>query len=518
MDKLGYHKYYNKLKLIYLYKMNTREFANKIKTARIEIRVTKTCSETDSDLVPDKITEDYYLVINEPNGANRQELKFGGRQMNETMLADPTKRSFGRWIDERYFIVSTGSRFGTDTMECQDPNINWDPTMEIKHDIYRIPEKYLALPIHVPEHLTSIPDLYDGESYRPFVTTPILDPRFCRIHGYWVDTGDKPITRKLQDHLHATYDIKGEPHSNMCKEYKFAPEDPENPEYKDMEELKKLHPGKDMIWPLDAETKIQNYLTPKSRPYHEAMTALVTNILAAANLHGFIFGGYVLGLLEHHAAYQSDPVNAEYRPPNDVDIWMSGKPTPGDSVFSRNGLEWYVMPNITSYLQVSGRKYQHIHDKANEHTTRYGVAKLLIDETYRFDIVCNINNGCKFDTLADFSVTNLYYKVGGDGELKLRTACGGFTLEQVLGHIRTRELRPIIEFQRLFKFVGDQHEYDWYQTKFQTREQKMRDRGYTYPEGVVPLTEQYIPAMADCLAEIRERETAREMARKKQTN
>jgi hypothetical protein len=294
----------------------------------------------------------------------------------------------------------------------------------------------------------------------------------------------------------------------MCKEYKFTPEDPENPEYKDMEELKKLHPGKEMIWPLDAENKIQNYLTPKSRLYHEDMTALVSNLIASANLHGFIFGGYVLGLIEHYHAYKADPAT-EYRPPNDVDIWMSGKPNPAESVFSRNGLEWYVMPNITSYLQISGRKYQHLHDRENEHTTRYGVAKLLIDDTYRFDLVCNINNGCRFNTLADFSATNLYYKVGGTGELKLRTACGGFTLEQVLGHIRNHELHPVMEFRELYKYVGDQREYDWYQTKFQTREQKMLDHGYKYPEGVVPLTEQYVPAMAECLAKIREREAAR---------
>ncbi len=474
----------------------TYDFPNKIKTARIEIRVSA------------NLVEDYYLVIHEPNGANRQELKFGSRKLGESELAQPTKRSFVRWINERYFIVSTGSRFGTDPMECKDANINWDPAVEIKHDIYRIPEKYLVGPIQEPEHLTSIPDLYDGDSYRKFASTPILDPRFCRIHGYWVNTDDQPIARKLQDHLHATYDVKDEPQRNMCKEYKFTPEDPENPEYKDMEELKKLHPGKDMIWPLDAETKIQNYLTPKSRPYHEAMTALVTNLLAAANLHGFIFGGYVLGLIEHYHAYKSDPTT-EYRPPNDVDIWMSGKSNPAESVFSRNGIEWYVMPNITSYLQVSGRKYQHLHDRENEHTTRYGVSKLLVDDTYRFDLVCNINNGCRFNTLADFSATNLYYKVGGSGELKLRTACGGFTLEQVLGHIRNHELHPVMEFRELYKYVGDQLEYDWYQTKFQTRERKMLDRGYKYPEGVVPLTEQYVPAMAECLAKIREREVAR---------
>jgi len=483
----------------------TYNFPNKIKTARVEVRV--------GENPVSNLVEDYYLVIHEPNGGNRQELKFGSRKLGESWQTEPTKRSFVRWINERYFILSTGSRFGTDPMECPDKEINWDPAVEIKHDIYRIPEKYLAGPIQPPEHLTSFPDLYDGESYRPFATTPILDPRFCRIHSYWVNTDDKPITRKLEDQLHATYDIKDEPQRNMCKEYKFAPEDPENPDYKDMEELKKLHPGKDMIWPLDAETKIQNYLTPKSRPYHEAMTALASNMLAAANLHGFIFGGYVLGLIEHYHAYKSDPTT-EYRPPNDVDIWMSGKANPAESVFSRNGIEWYVMPNITSYLQVSSRKYEHLHDRENEHTTRYGVAKLLVDDTYWFDLVCNINSGCRFNTLADFSATNLYYKVGGSGELKLRTACGGFTLEQVLGHIRNRELRPVMEFRELYKYVGDQREYDWYQTKFQTRERKMLDRGYKYPEGVVPFTEQYVPAMAECLAKIQEREAAR----KKPTN
>jgi hypothetical protein len=464
---------------------SARQFVNKIKTASIQIRIT-----TNPDGTQQK---DYYLVLREPSGANFQEIKFSSK---------PSATSCVHWIDERYFIVSTGSRFGDNPLECKSADINWDPTMEIKHDIYRIPEKYLAVPIQEPEHLTSIPDLYDGESYRPFETTPVLDMSFCRIHSYWVYTDDKPISRKLQDELHATYSIKGHPSRSMCEKYKFAPEDPEEPDYKDLAAVEAAMAGK-------SPTNIRDYLTPKSRPYYEAMTALVTNLLSVANLHGFIFGGYVLGLLEHHAAYQADPANSEYLPPNDVDIWMSDKPTPADSVFSRNGLDWYVMPNITSYLQVSGRKYQHVHDKVNDHTTRYGVAKLLIDETYRFDLVCNINNGCKFDSLSDFSATNLYYKVGGTGELNLRTACGGFTLEQVLGHIRMRELRPIIEFPRLFKFVGDQTEYDWYQTKFQTREQKMRDRGYSYPEGVVPLTEQYIPAMADCLAEIRALETAR---------
>ena len=456
--------------------ITTKEFANKIKTASIQIRLMGNHQDGTRQ-------EDYYLVLNEPSGANHQEIKFGGK---------PSASSCVWWIDECYFIVSTGSRFGGNPRECKSDDINWDTTLDIKHDIYRIPDKYLAVPIQEPQHLTSIPDLYDGESFRPFETTPVLDLGFCRIYSNWV--GDKPISRKIEDRLHATYSIKGNPSSSMGKDYRFTPEDPEEP---DREAVRAATAGKLL-------TNIRDYLTPKSRPYHEAMTAMVTNILSAANLHGFIFGGYVLGLLEHHAAYQSDPA-AEYQPPNDVDVWMSGKPTPGESVFSRNGIEWYVLKNIAKFLQVSGRKYKYFHDKQNEHITRYGVAKLLIDETYRFDLVCNINNGCKFDSLADFSVTNLYYKVGGDGELRLRTACGGFTLEQVLGHIRARELWPIIEFQRLFKFVGDQHEYDWYQTKFQTREQKMRDRGYSYPEGVVPLTEQYIPAMADCLAEIQER-------------
>lgn len=474
--------------------ITTKEFANKIKTASIQIRMIKNQDGTQQ--------EDYYLVIHEPSGANRQEIKFGGK---------PSANSCVWWINERYFIVSTGSRFVANPLECKSANINWDPNLEVKHDIYRISQKYLAVPIQEPEHLTSIPDLYDGDSYRPFVTTPVLDLRFCRIHAYWVNTDDKPISRKIQDELHATYSIKGNPSSSMCSKHKFAPEDPEEPDYKDLAVVETAMAGK-------SPTNIRDYLTPKSRPYHEAMTALVTNLLSAANLHGFIFGGYVLGLLEHYHAYKADPVSAEYRPPNDVDIWMSGKANPAESVFSRSGIEGYLLKNITKFLQVSGRKYRFLHDKENEHTTRYGVAKLLIDETYRFDLVCNINNGCKFDSLADFSVTNLYYKVGGDGELQLRTACGGFTLEQVLGHIRTRELYPIIEFQRLFKFVGDQHEYDWYQSKFQTREQKMHDRGYNYPEGVVPLTVQYVSAMIDCLDEIRERETTLEMARKKQTN
>lgn len=499
-----------------------KEFPNTINTAILQFRtpVGK----------PDSV--DYYIITQEPTGANRRETKFDSRKVNDF-------NPFVRWIDSRYFIVSTGSRFGPEPAECCSRDINWSPDLVIQHDIYRVPEDgYFgggSCPC-VPEHLTSIPDLYPGYSdttytygdslgyeiippspnkYRRTQFEPpsegegasttdkpkVLDPSFCRIHSYWINTTDKPFSRKLQDEVHATYAIRGDSRSQSCKVYKFTPENPENPDYKDQDTVDAANAGK-------VPSRIQDYLTPKSRPYHEAMTALLGNMLASAKLHGFVFGGYILGLLEHHMAYQANPDAAEYRPPNDVDVWFSGSETPtGKGCYSRNGLELYVLKNIGKYLSASGRKYRYLHDQENEHIRLYGVAKLLVDNTYRFDLVCNVNNGCKFDSLADFSATNLYYKLGygsvvGDGQLQLRTECGGFNLEQVLGHIRARELHPVVEFQKLGKFVRDKYEYEWYQKKFMSREQKMLDKGYSYPDGVVSLTGQYVPEMAEKLARI----------------
>lgn len=502
--------------------ITTKEFPNTINTVIIQFR-----------MPTDKIDwVDYYIITQDPIGTNRRETKFDGRRVSGF-------NPIVRWIDSRYFIISTGSRFGPEPAECRNKDINWSQDFQIQHDIYRVPEYEPVASNWRLEHLTSIPDLYpgssdttytygtslgyeiippspnqyrrtesswkpeDGEGASTMERPKVLDPSFCRIHCYWVYTTDKPYSRKLQDELHATYAIRDDPRSQSCKVFKFTPENPENPDYKDQEAVDAMNAAK-------VPSRIQDYLTPKSRPYHEAMTALLGNMLASAKLHGFIFGGYILGLIEHHAAYQADPVGAEYQPPNDVDVWFSGSETPtGKGCYSRNGLELYVLKNIGAYLVASGRKYKYLHDKENEHIRLYGVAKLLVDETYRFDLVCNVNNGCKFDSLADFSATNLYYKLGygsfsGDGQLQLRTEYGGFTIEQVLGHIRARELHPVVEFQKLGRFVRDQYEYEWYQKKFVSREQKMLDKGYSYPAGVVSLTEQYVPGMAEKLAMIRE--------------
>ena len=345
----------------------------------------------------------------------------------------------------------------------------------------------------------------DGEGASTVDKPKVLDPQFCRVHSYRVRTTDKPYSRKLQDELHATYTVRDNPRSQSSKVFKFTPENPDNPYYEDQEAVEAAEAAN----PEKSPARVQDYLTPKSRPYHEAMTALLGNMLPSAKLHGFLFGGYILGLIEHHAAYQANPDTAEYRPPNDVDVWFSGGETPdGRGCYSRNGIEWYVLKNIGAYLMASGRKYKYLHDADADHLRLYGVAKLLVDDTYRFDLVCNINNSCKFDSLADFSVTNLYYKLGygnisGDGQLKLRTECGGFTMEQVLGHIRARQLHPVVEFQKLGRFVRDQYEYAWYQKKLASREQKMLDKGYSYPSGVVSLGEQYDPGMAEKMAKIK---------------
>jgi hypothetical protein len=498
-----------------------REFPNTINTVILQFRTP----------VDNHDAVDYYIITQEPIGTNRRETKFASRKFANF---DP----YVRWIDSRYFIISTGTRFGRKQQVCRDEDINWSQDLEFQHDIYRMPEYELISGggnSKVPEHLTSIPDLYpgysdtiytygsslsyeiippegrtrrsaydvkpaDGEGASSVDKPMVLDPQFCRIHSYWVRTTDKPYSRKLQDELHATYAIKGDRCSNACKVFKFTPENPRNPDYCDQEAVddeKAANPVKSLV-------RVQDYLTPKSRPYHEAMTALLGNMLASAKLHGFVFGGYILGLIEHHAAYQADPVGTEYRPPNDVDVWFSGGETPdGRGCYSRNGIEGFVLRNIIDYLVASGRKYQYLHDADAEHLRLYGVAKLLIDDTYRFDLVCNVNNGCKFDSLADFSATNLYYKLGGDGQFKLRTECGGFNLEQVLGHIRAKELHPVVEFQKLGRFVHGQYEYDWYQKKFTSREQKMLAKGYSYPSGVVSLSSQYVPGMAEKLAKIK---------------
>jgi len=505
-----------------------REFPNLINTVILQFR----------QLVGNQDAVDYYIITQEPTGTNRREIKFSSRKVANF---DP----YVRWINNRYFIISTGTRFGRKQQECRDKDIDWSQELEIQHDIYRVPEydfigNESMISNWVPEHLTSIPDLYpgysdtiytygsslgyeiisptrtrrsayetkpaDGEGASSVDNPKVLDPQFCRIHSYWVWTTNKPYSRKLQDELHATYAIPDDPTLQAYKVFKFTPENPKNPDYADKDAVdaeKAANPGEKLM-------RIQNYLTPKSRPYHEAMTALLGNMLASAKLHGFVFGGYILGLIEHHAAYQTDPTGTEYNPPNDVDVWFSGGENPdGRGCYSRTGIELYVLRNITDYLVASGRKYEYLHDADAEHLRLYGVAKLMVDETYRFDLVCNVNNSCKFDSLADFSATNLYYKLGygnirSDGELKLRTECGGFNLEQVLGHIRERELYPVVEFKKLGRFVRYQQEYDWYQKKFASREQKMFEKGYSYPSGVVSLSDQYIPGMAEKLVKIKE--------------
>jgi hypothetical protein len=497
---------------------NVMEFPNSINTVTIKFR----------QLADKPDVVEYWVITQEPTGTNRKLTKFDSRTVANF---DP----YVHWIDNRYFIISTGSRFGVNPRECKDKDINWSQDMKIYHDIYRMPEYGLNSGIAwMPEHLTSIPDLYPGSgdsnySYKveslgyeiippspnPYRRTEyeperrngegastvekpkVLAPHFCRIYGYWIYTTDKPYSRKLQDELHATYSIRNMPSNEYYNVYKFAPENPENPDYKDSEAVA-------AATAMKVATKIQNYLTPKSRPYHEAITALLGNILASAKLHGFIFGGYILGLIEHYAEYQKNPSETEYKPPNDIDVWFSDNDLPsGCGCYSRSGLEWYILKNIKAYLIASGRKYKYLYEKDEEHLRLYSVAKLLIDNTYRFDLVCNVNNGCKFDSLADFSATNLYYKLGGDGELKLRTVCGGFNLEQVLGHIRDRELHPVVEFQKLNRFVRDQYEYDWYQKKFVAREQKMLEKGYVYPSGVVSLSDLYVPGMAEKLEQIK---------------
>ncbi len=68
-----------------------REFPNTINTVILQFR----------QLVDNQDTVGYYIITQEPTGTNRRETKFASQKV---INFDP----YVRWIDSRYFIISTG--------------------------------------------------------------------------------------------------------------------------------------------------------------------------------------------------------------------------------------------------------------------------------------------------------------------------------------------------------------------------------------------------------------------------
>jgi len=268
--------------------------------------------------------------------------------------------------------------------------------------------------------------------------------------------------------------------------------------------MQQVSEGARIRLPDPVGSNIQDYLTPKSRPYFEYINKLLIRILTAGNIKlnksAAVFGGYVLNLVEHAFAYRADPHGATYTPPKDMDVWLCYDSSQGPTEFSKTKMQNLFERNIIPYLKESG--HTTTWETLQKHRLNYGVHNLVVDGEYRFDFNGNVYGSSSFGDLGDFTVNTLFYDVH-TGKMSMRIA-SEYTLRDIISdHIRNRKLVPMLRCDRLQRIIRTEVDYDWYFSKMQDRERKTLAKGYKYPVGLTSLPDTFTTSMMEHLAMLR---------------
>ncbi len=148
---------------------------------------------------------------------------------------------------------------------------------------------------------------------------------------------------------------------------------------------------------------MEQYLTPKSKPYFDKISAIVKNISNVLKSDIFIFGGCVRDLIQHYFEYITDN-EVEFIEPKDVDIWVSDDHSMRSWDIAMKNLykrKDEIAPESNFTFMGGAGGGTPFSDREV-----YSLVKIIIDNI-NFDMTTNVNDWSVYNDLSDFTVNNL---------------------------------------------------------------------------------------------------------------
>ncbi len=213
---------------------------------------------------------------------------------------------------------------------------------------------------------------------------------------------------------------------------------------------------------------MEQYLTPKSKPYFDKVNAIVKNISLILQHDIFIFGGFVRDLILHYFEYTVNN-NVEFIEPKDVDIWVSCDHSMRSWNFAMRNL--YKKKDEINFTFMGGA------GGGTPFSDRevYSLVKIIIDNI-NFDMTTDINDWSCYNDLCDFTVNNLSIDMNYNITQRTKTE---YTLDDIIIHIKDKQLFSCVNHKKLEKYIHFFHdETEYYKTKLITRTQKLEEKGY----------------------------------------
>jgi hypothetical protein len=456
---------------------NTHTTWNKIRTrgiqtVRIYIQRPMNAPDSDDEETQQTVMYRYSLVTQQPDGTEKT-----GTELTGNLFAQDSRVCQVWWVDNYYWVVKTDANsalyYGTECVVKFPTTASCNFTLRTEMVIE--------------------PQSADIET--KIITTRATDgrkkQRTERKFSISYYQTDKPFDSGNEDTLIYELPIPEDEIKRTKQQQAYA------------RLMCHVAEGYDAQLPDPVGCNIKDYLTPKSRPYFEYVNKLLTRMLKSTNnkfASAAVFGGYVLNLVEHAFEYRSDPLEATYTPPKDLDVWLSYDASQGRTEFSRNKISKIFEQNVIPYLEEAGHTTSWGTVQAN-HRLDYGVHNLIVDGEYRFDFTGNTYGNSLFDDLGDFTVNNLFYDVY-TGKMGTRVT-SEYTLRDIISdHIRNRKLVPLLRCDRLQRYIRDESDYDWYYNKMRQREMKTLAKGFKYPWRLDSLPETFTEGMREHLAKI----------------
>lgn len=214
---------------------------------------------------------------------------------------------------------------------------------------------------------------------------------------------------------------------------------------------------------------IKDFLTSETREYYDTVISIVSDLETISGAEISIFGGFLRSLIQGTI-------------PRDVDMWFKyTRPhfagTPG--IWRRRILAMIPQIREKHTIKDGDIKISNTRDTEMIGEDSYEIATIKIDGI-DFDFCCNTSRRLSFNTLADFSVNNLY--IGLDGRLKTRVLTD-YTVTDIIGHIKERKLIDITDIEVIKGHLDPHcHKYnlDYYKNKMNLKGVKMISYGYTF--------------------------------------
>lgn len=444
---------------------------NRIRTRGIQSLQTynpPSVNDADRTEYNSKVTATYFYLTQKPDGTEQQKVQLSDRRF----FASDSRILRIWWVDTYYWIVKTDTLSAlfheTDCVVTFQTTVIGNTQLDTKFAVEPMSASIYTVkdtrPINMNGEMKTTCERRFSISYHPF-NVPVDD------------TNDT-----------ITYKIPIPPAEiERIKKYQAA-----------KRELCMVTEGKIKSLPDQSGSNIQDYLTPKSRPYFEYVNKLLKQMLIAGNIRdrdnksAAVFGGYVLNLIEHAFAYRADPLQTTYTPPKDIDVWLRYDSCQGSTEFNLTQMQRIFKQNIIPFLEESG----HITswDTLKPHQLNYSVHNLVVDGEYRFDFSGNTFGSASFSNIVDFTVNSLFYDVH-TGKIGMRLTTE-YTLRDIISdHIRNRKLVPMLRCDKIRSIIRNTDDFRWYCDKLKAREHNTQAKSYKYPTGLPDILTEFVDGM-----------------------